>query len=105
MKRLVITTIVLLAAAVYITVLYFRGLNPPGVHTSHVMETIPNNAAIIFEFNNEKSFYDIFNNDKLLVSVAGKEQLDDIDSVRDILLGNALFKKFFDGQNVFISLH
>jgi hypothetical protein len=70
MRKLVITTIILLIATVCITVVYFKNLNPPGSHTSQVMSTIPDNAAVIFEFNNEKSFYDIFSGDTLLIPCA-----------------------------------
>jgi hypothetical protein len=105
MKKLIITTIVLLAAAAYITVMYFRDLSPPGMRTSEVMGTIPGNAALIFEFNNEKGFYDIFNDNTLLTSVIGKDKLADIDTLRSQVLQNPLLTKYFNGQNLFISLH
>jgi len=105
MKKLVITTIVLLIATAYITVVYFKNLNPPGSHTSQVMGTIPDNASIIFEFNNEQGFYDIFSDNTLLDNIIGQEKLADIDTLRNVLLANQLIKKYFDGQNLFISLH
>ena len=105
MKRQVIITTILLIATAYITVLYFKNLNPPGSHTSRLMSNIPGNAAVIFEFNNEKSFYDIFNDNILLTALVGPEKLADIDTVRNQLLGNPILAKYFDGQNVFISLH
>jgi len=105
MKKQVIITLILLIATAYITVVYFRNLNTPGSHTSEVMATIPDNAALIFEFNNEKSFYDIFSDNTLLNSLTGKDELADIDTLRSQLLGNPLLNKYFDGQNLFISLH
>jgi len=105
MKKLVIATILLLSATIYITVVYFKNLNPPGSNTSRLMATIPDDAAVIFSFNNEKSFYDIFNGNTLLTAISGKENIADIDTVRNLLLSNSLFEKYFDGQNVFISLH
>jgi hypothetical protein len=54
MKRLIVTTIILLAATVSITVIYFKNLNPPGVRNNQVMQSIPDNAVAVFEFNNEK---------------------------------------------------
>lgn len=105
MRKLIITTIILLAATAWVTVVYFKNLNPPGSNTSRVIASIPNTASVIFEFNNEKSFYDIFNNNKLLSALAGQQQIDEIDTVRDQLLDNHLFRKYFDGQGVFISLH
>jgi len=105
MKKLIITTAILLAATAWITVVYFKNLNPPGSNTSRVMDNIPNTASLIVQFNNEKSFYDIFNNNKLLESLIGPDETADIDTVRDQLLSNSQLLKFFDGQSVFISLH
>ena len=96
MKKLVIATILLLSATIYITVVYFKNLNPPGSNTSRLMATIPDDAAVIFSFNNEKSFYDIFNGNTLLTAISGKENIADIDTVRNLLLSNSLFEKYFD---------
>ena len=105
MKKQIIATIILLIATAAITVEYFKNLNPPGSNTSRVMAAIPDDAAVIFQFTNEKSFYDIFNGNTLLESVTGKDQIADIDTVRNVLLGNPLIAKCFDGQSLFISLH
>lgn len=105
MKKLIITTAILLAATAWITVVYFKNLNPPGSNTSRVITNIPNTAAVIFEFNNEKSFYDIFNGNELLTALVGPAQIADIDTVRNQLLNTLTLTKYFDGQSVFISLH
>jgi len=105
MRKLVITTIILLIATVAITVVYFKDLNPPGSNTSRVIEAIPDNASVIFQFTNEKSFYDIFADNTLLASVIGKDDLADIDTLRSVLLGNPVLHKYFDEQSLFVSLH
>lgn len=105
MKRLIVTTLILLAAAITITVVYFKNLSPPGVRTSQVMRTIPDNATAVFEFNNEKGFYDIFKGSQLLSAVAGKNKLADLDTLRKLLLASPLLDQFFTGQNIFISIH
>jgi hypothetical protein len=92
-------------AAIAITVVYFENLNTPGLHTSQTMGTIPDNTALVFEFNNDDGFYDIFKGNKLFAAVIGKQQLDELDTLRSQLLGNRTLQKFFTGQNTFISLH
>lgn len=92
-------------AAIAITVVYFKNLNTPGLHTSQTMGTIPDNAALVFEFNNDDGFYDIFKGNKLFAAVIGKQQVDELDTLRSQLLGNRALKKFFNAQNTFISLH
>jgi hypothetical protein len=105
MKRQIISTLILLIATAAITVLYFKNLNPPGANTSRVMAAIPGDAPVVFQFTNEKSFYDIFINDTLIINVIGRQKLTDIDSLRTGLLSNLLLSKYFEGQSLFISLH
>ncbi len=95
----------MLAATVLVTVVYFRHLSNTTQHTSLVMRTIPNDAALIFEFNNDKEFYDIFSSDKLFSNFLGDDKLDQLAAIRKNLLQNALLAKYFSGQNLFISLH
>ena len=105
MKRLVFATILLFIATLLITVVYFRNLNTTTQHTSLVLRTIPNDAALIFEFNNEKGFYDIFAGNKLFTNIAGEEKIAELAELRKLILLNPLFEPYFSGQNVFISLH
>ncbi|HVW96998.1 MAG TPA: hypothetical protein VHA56_13590 [Mucilaginibacter sp.] len=105
MKKYVIITIILLAATAYVTVVYFKNLNPPGARTSQVMHLIPDDACAIFEFNNDKGFYDIFKGSKLFASVIGAEKMGQLDTLRQALLQNPALSEFFSGQNIYISLH
>ncbi|MDB5131576.1 MAG: hypothetical protein JWR02_1325 [Mucilaginibacter sp.] len=105
MKKHIIITIILFIACVFITVVYFKNLNTPGMRTSEAMHTIPDNAALIFEFNNDRSFYDIFTDNRLFASIIGKQTMGDLNALRDELLQNPLLEKYFTGQNIFISVH
>jgi hypothetical protein len=105
MKKQIIITLILLISTAYVTVVYFRNLNPPGMRTSQVMNAIPDSAPLIFEFNNDKGFYDIFNDNKLFPSVAGKQNIDEFNTLRLQLLENPLLNKYFKGQNIYISVH
>ncbi|HWZ35690.1 MAG TPA: hypothetical protein VNW51_05990, partial [Mucilaginibacter sp.] len=105
MKRLIVITIILLLVTAGITVVYFKNLNTPGLHTMQTMRNIPDNAALVFEFINEDSFYDIFNGNKLFTSVIGHEQLGELDTLHNQMFADPILKRFFDGQNTFISLH
>jgi len=105
MKKQIVITLILLIATAFITVVYFKNLNPPGTKTSRVMGTIPGNAALIFEFNNDQGFYDIFTNNKLLAAVISKQKIGELDTLRTALLLNPSLDRFFTGQNIFISLH
>ncbi|QKJ31200.1 hypothetical protein HQ865_16030 [Mucilaginibacter mali] len=105
MRKLIITTLILLIATVAITVVYFKNLNPPAAHTAKVMQNIPNTAALIFDFANDNGFYDIFDNNKLLNSLIGDSKMKNLSVLRDKLLNDPLLKNFFTEQHIYISLH
>lgn len=105
MKRQIIITIILLAATVMITLTYFKHLNPPGRRTNQVINTIPQSAAFIFEFNNDSSFYDIYNKSELFSAITGGQKMNELHALRSALLNNGSLKTFFAAQDLFISLH
>jgi len=105
MKRQIIITLILLLATAFVTVVYFRNLSTPGMRTSQVMHAIPDNAAVIFEFNNDKGFYDIFNDNALLKALLGRAQIEELGILRKQLLMNPVLEKYLTNQNIFISLH
>ena len=105
MKRLIITTIVLFIATVLVTVVYFKNLNPSGQRTTQVLQNIPNNAALIFEFNNDKGFYDIFTGSKLLNAFVGEQKITAFRALRQLLLQNPMLQPYFDGENIYMSVH
>lgn len=105
MKKLIVITVLLVVAVAYVTFEYFDNLNPPGMRTSRVINEIPNTAAVIFQFSNDNSFYDIFKDDSLFPAVAGVEETASLDSLRRRLLLNPILAPYFSGRNVFLSLH
>jgi hypothetical protein len=105
MRKFIITTILLLSAAIALTVVYFKNLNTTAAHTTRVMQSIPNTAALIFEFSNDNGFYDIFNGNELLGDIAGHEKMEEFVALRQKLLLHPLLKNFFDGQHIYLSVH
>src|ERR1700739_1967802 len=105
MKRLIIATVLLIAATVAVTILYFRHLDVSGKHANLAMRTIPNDASLIFEFSNDKDFYDIFSGNKLFANVLGQDKQDELIALRKVVLQNPLLQKYFAGQEIFVSLH
>src|SRR3569833_656418 len=105
MKRLIIITILLFAATALVTVVYFRHLNTAGKYANLAMRTIPNDASLIFEFNNDKEFYDIFSGNSLFSNLLGQDKQDELATLQKLLLQNTLLRKYFGGQDIFVSLH
>ncbi|MDT3405582.1 hypothetical protein [Mucilaginibacter terrae] len=105
MKRLIIITILLVAATVVVTVKYFDNLNLAGPRTAQVINTIPSSAALVFEFNNDASFYDIYNNSQLFTSIIGQQKMNELHSIRSLILENVSTQAVFNAQDIFFSIH
>lgn len=105
MKRLIAITLILIAAVAWVTVKYFNSLGTAGMHAGNVIRTIPDNAALVFEFTNENSLYDIYKGNTLLGNLVGEEKLIDLDTIKNRLINNPALNKAFDNRNIFISIH
>ena len=105
MRKHIIITLILLGLTAYVTVVYFKNLNSPESHAAVVIRAIPDSAPLILEFNNDSSVYDIFKGDTLLTTVAGNETVSGLDTLRRQVLLNETLRKYFTGQNLFISIH
>jgi hypothetical protein len=105
MKRQIIITILLIAATVMITYTYFKHLNPPGRRANQVINTIPPSAAFVFEFNNDGSFFEIYDKSQLFTAITGGTKMRELQTLRRTLLNNNFLKSYFAQQDIFISLH
>lgn len=105
MKRLIIATIILLIATVLVTVGYFKNLNGTSQQATQVLRSIPNDASLILEFNNEKSFYDIFTDNKLFANIIGEDKMVEFAALKKGVLQNPVIEPHLNGQNLYISLH
>lgn len=103
--RNVIMTVVLVALAITISVMYFKNINNAGQHSGKVMGNIPSNAALVFEYKNDSTFYDLFKSNTLLSTLIGDDKTAELNDLKTQVLDNALLKDLFDGQSVFISIH
>ncbi len=105
MKRLIIITVILIAATAVVTVAYFKHLSPPGKRATQVINTIPESAALIFEFNNDSSFYDIYKNSDLFSAIVGQPAIKQFNALRHVLLNSPDLHGIFADQDIFISVH
>jgi len=105
MKRMLIATIILVAATIAVTVVYFKHINTASQHTSLAMRAIPDDASMVLQFVNEKEFYDIFTGSALFGDILGREKLNELQALKKDLLQNPLLSPHLAGQNIFVSLH
>ena len=105
MKRLIFATIILLIATVLVTVIYFKNLGGVSQQTTQALRTIPNDASLILEFNNEKSLYDIFTGNKLFMSLIGEDKMTELTALKKRPLHNPVIEPHMSGKNLYISMH
>ncbi len=105
MRRIILITVFLFIAAVSITIFYFSRIKLPGQNTTNVIDQIPDDAALVFEFKNDAGFYDLFKESTLLTSFIGQKKAEELKYLHNNLLKQNGLKAAFGNQSIFISLH
>lgn len=100
MRKIILLTVFLFISAISVTAFYFSKLRLPGQNTANVINQIPADAALVFEFKNDPEFYGLFKDNTLLTSFIGQKKTSELQ-----YLHRHLFSKFFNQQSIFISLH
>ncbi|WP_448699698.1 hypothetical protein ACFGVR_21665 [Mucilaginibacter sp. AW1-3] len=105
MRRLIIITAILLIITALITVAYFKNVRLPGQQSGRVMSAIPADAALVFEYKNDRDFYELLGKDSLLTALIGQQRADELTELKTSVLQSPDLKAFFEGESIFISIH
>lgn len=105
MRRPIIITAILLIITGVITVAYFNNVHLPGQQSGRIMSAIPADAALVFEYKNDRDFYELLGKDSLLTTLIGGQRADQLKNLKIDVLQNPDLKTFFEGQSIFISVH
>jgi hypothetical protein len=105
MKKIIIIISVLILGIVAVTWLYFKNLSATEHSNENVFKVIPNDAAIVFEYKNEDSFYDIFNDFSLFGDLLGRNNLEHLNALKQVFVDDANISPSFKKSNLFFSLH
>ncbi len=105
MKRIIIFSILLLAAIVVMAVKYFSALNGSTSNHLKVLRLIPSNAAMVMSINNDESTYDLFKNYGPFEAVAGKTLVARMKLLRNVLLKDIAPQEASDSWKIFLSFH
>lgn len=101
MRRIILIAVFLFITAVVVTAFYFAKLKPSGQNTANVIEQIPEDAALVFEFKNDHEFYDLFRQSSLLTSFIGQKKANELQYLHQHLMKQTAF----NNRSIFISLH
>jgi len=105
MKKFLILTCALLVITIFLAVKYFSNLSVDSRKSDEILAQIPADAAIVLEYSNDKSFYEIFRDYPLFEYLLGKDEQGKLEKIRAGFQGNARVAELLDQQKIFISLH
>ncbi len=104
MKKIIIIVIVLTLSTFYLAYVYFSKLNTENNAKDFALQTASTNASMVFAFQNDQSFYDILGGQNLLQQVLGKDKMALLNSLKDKLLADKVFRKLIQDQTIYISV-
>lgn len=105
MKLVLGITTVLLLAVFSVAYLYFSNLTGDSRSNDKTLAAIPADAAIIFNFVNDRSLYEIFKDYTVFDTIAGNQKKQELKWLKNFILSYPELSSAAFGQKVFLSLH
>ncbi|MBC7653112.1 MAG: hypothetical protein H7098_01410 [Oligoflexus sp.] len=105
MKKIIVIISILFLGIIGVTWLYFNNLSSSEFSNDKIFSLVPNDAAIVFEYKNETTFYDIFKDFNLFNDILGKEIVSHLGAVKQIFVGNQKLMPAFAGSDVYFALN
>lgn len=105
MNKIYLTTFLLLVAVFTVAYLYFSTISAGSRNNDKALSLIPNDAALILTFKNDKDIYEIFRDYTVFEAIAGKQKKEEISALKSILLNSDQSFRSSKGQNIFLSFH
>jgi hypothetical protein len=105
MRKIIFIIAILLIAVSSVTWLYFKNLSPESNGSSKMLNMIPDDAALVFEYKNEDSFYQIFKEFTLFKGLIGENSFDRLKDLKDVFITDPQIASCLDKSNLYFSLH
>src|SRR5690606_28900947 len=105
MKKTIILIVFLLIAIIVVSGLYFSRLNQKQKATTQYLADIPANASLLLSFNNDSIFYDLFKDYKGFEFILGKEEFNELKTLKTTFLENNNFIAATNQQPIYLSFH
>ncbi|PWS30124.1 hypothetical protein [Pedobacter paludis] len=104
MKRIIILLTGLVIGVAAMTYVYFSKLNNENDAKDLALQSATNNAALLFSFQNDKSFYQIIEGQSLIQQVLGAEKTTLLKQLKEIIISDNTLNSFIKDQEVYISV-
>ncbi|MDB5014485.1 MAG: hypothetical protein JWQ25_2687, partial [Daejeonella sp.] len=105
MKKIIFIASVLLLVIIVVARLYFLNISGSSRYLEKSLESIPSDASVIFQFTNDKGFYEIFSDYTVFDDIIGEEKKNELIFIKTQLSNNRKLAHITDGQDLFLSLH
>ena len=102
MRKIYILLVVLVLVTMGMAFLYFSNLNKENNSSDNSLNIVANNAAIVFTFENDKSFFDILSGQHIIQDILGTEKSNFLGSIKHELSNNHALNALIDGEKVFV---
>jgi len=104
MKKILVFIFVLLSAIAFMAYFYFSKLGTENNAKDLALQSATNNAAVVFSFRNDKSFYEIIAAQQLIQQVIGEEKSELLSQLKNLVINNNTLNGYINDQNIYISL-
>ncbi len=104
MKRIIIIVTALFLGVVFMALFYFSKLGMENQAKDLALQSATNDAAIIFSFQNEKSFYAIIEGQNILQLVLGAQKTSLLKEIKESFINNTNLNNFIKDQQIYISI-
>jgi len=104
MKKILVLLIALITGVGFLAYIYFSKLNNENNAKDLALQSATNNAALIFAFENDKSFYQIIEGQGLLQQVLGKQKTELLTNFKENIVSDNTLNSFLRDQQVYLSI-
>jgi len=105
MRKLIVITSILFMAVIAASIWYFARIRHNNGSQNGSLTHIPADAAFLVSFQNDKSFYNIFNDYKIFEALIGKETQHELNYLNKYLLKVPEFADLTNKQTIYFSFH
>lgn len=105
MNKIIGITTALFIVVLSLAYLYFSNLNVKSRNNDRILSEIPADAAMLFQYPNDKSLYDIFKDYTLFDTIIGAQHKDELSWIKLLQSDYQKLATHIQGQRVFLSFH
>ena len=105
MRNTIIVSVLLFIAVIVASVLYFGGLDSEKKEAVKPIAFLPSDTYLVASFVNDETTDNIFKDFEIFQAILGKQDLEQLNLVKQQLLRNKNLSTYLGGSDIFISLH